>query len=521
VNWVIVPYICNWEATESALQDCLAQILPDIRLLFINNGAESIPKVWLHHPQVAYWRHYPPMLSLSATWNRALGFVWETGEDHALVINNDVRMWAGTYNYLLRTVQETRALFVTATGVTLPQYEAFLASDPNPEVGLPTYPLPGPDFSCFLITKEGHTKYPFDEGYQPAFCVTPETLVLTKDLHWVPIGGLHAGDWLLGVDEHSGLRGKGEHYRRRYLPSQITSVHRRLAPCLRLQMSDGRTVTCSRDHKWLTKTRHEGSPYEWRSAETLRVGWSISTPLDPWKPPSTYTEGWLAGIIDGEGCLRQTGRNKFELNISQKPGVVLDRIHTLLREVGIPFTGRIRPENGVAIVEIGIRRHVFQALGQLRPRRLLAGLEWDDVCTFSRSLPMGLLIENITDAGTQEVVTVETSTKTYIANGMIAHNCEDLDMHRRYMLDGDGQRIFGTGLPYYHIGSSTLKTLPEDKREALQRRIEQGSRAYHLRKWGGPANQERLTVPFDLSSARDGVTTPELFERVRNGQTAL
>jgi len=266
-NWIVIPHVTNWPLTQGALEDSLAQILGDIGVLLINNGAEPIPAL----PQeVLYWRHHPPMLSLAATWNRALGFVWETGEDQALVINNDVRIHPSTYWYLRETQRLTGAMLVTATGVTLPQYEDFCRMTEEEELQIHgrLHPLPGPDFSCFLITKAGHEAYPFDEGYQPAFC-------------------------------------------------------------------------------------------------------------------------------------------------------------------------------------------------------------------------------------------------------------EDLDMHRRYMLGGDGAEIFGTGLPYYHEGSATLKSLPEEQAEALRRRIDQGSRAYHQKKWGGPANQERYTRPFDPGSDQDGVTTPELFERVRYDHPAL
>lgn len=270
MNWIIIPHVTNWPLTQGALEDSLAQDLGDVGVLLINNGPEPLPTI---PPEVLVWRHHPPMLSLAATWNRALGFVWATGETHALVLNNDVRINPRTYQFLVRTAERTGAWFVTATGVTLPQYEEF-CQDPG-AAGLdrrldqhPVYPLPGPDFSCFLITQAGQEKYPFDEHYQPAFC-------------------------------------------------------------------------------------------------------------------------------------------------------------------------------------------------------------------------------------------------------------EDLDLHRRYLLGGDGEKIFGTGLPHYHLGSATLKSLPEARATRLRQQIDQGSRAYHQTKWGGPANQERYLIPFDPTSDRDGVTTPELFERVRYGHPAL
>lgn len=86
---------------------------------------------------------------------------------------------------------------------------------------------------------------------------------------------------------------------------------------------------------------------------------------------------------------------------------------------------------------------------------------------------------------------------------------EDLDLHRRYMLGGDGDKIFSVNLPYLHFASGTLKSMTPEARAAKERQIG-GSRAYYEAKWGGPVNQERYTLPFDPESAQDGVTTPEL-----------
>ena len=98
---------------------------------------------------------------------------------------------------------------------------------------------------------------------------------------------------------------------------------------------------------------------------------------------------------------------------------------------------------------------------------------------------------------------------------------EDIDTHRRMMLGGDGRKIFGTGLPFLHLGSGTLNAMTAEQRTKWEERITKGSRAYHRQKWAGDANEETLTRPFDPSSARPGVTTPELFERVRNNQPAI
>lgn len=92
--------------------------------------------------------------------------------------------------------------------------------------------------------------------------------------------------------------------------------------------------------------------------------------------------------------------------------------------------------------------------------------------------------------------------------GFVPAYCEDCDNHRRYMLGGDGHRIFSVNLPYLHYGSGTVNDDPARLAE-WARRIEQ-SRAYYARKWGGLVNGERFLRPFDEESATYGVTNPEL-----------
>lgn len=88
--------------------------------------------------------------------------------------------------------------------------------------------------------------------------------------------------------------------------------------------------------------------------------------------------------------------------------------------------------------------------------------------------------------------------------------CEDLDLHRRFLLDGRGQEIFSVNLPFHHVGggSNTLKGMTPKQRQAHERAID-GGRAYYQRKWGGGVNQETFVRPFS-GEAIPGVTTPEL-----------
>jgi hypothetical protein len=83
------------------------------------------------------------------------------------------------------------------------------------------------------------------------------------------------------------------------------------------------------------------------------------------------------------------------------------------------------------------------------------------------------------------------------------------------MIDGHRDKIFSVNLPFLHFASGTLKGMAPEAREKKEAQINTGSRMYYERKWGGPVNHERWTKPFDFTTDRDGVSTPEL----QHGQT--
>lgn len=95
--------------------------------------------------------------------------------------------------------------------------------------------------------------------------------------------------------------------------------------------------------------------------------------------------------------------------------------------------------------------------------------------------------------------------------------CEDIDLHRRLMLAGEGSRIFSVNLPFLHRRSSTRAEMTPEQQAALDRQISAGSRTYYARVWGGPVNHETFLRKGDPTSAvTDGsATTPFLQEAER------
>lgn len=256
------------------------------------------------------------------------------------------------------------------------------------------------------------------------YCLTPETRVLTRDLHWVSIGELSEGSLLWGTQESA----EGLKAGRTYQPTEITKYATRKAPCFRIVMSDGRSVICSSDHKWLAKYPKGQVPWFWESAERIRVGTRIMAPLDVWDTASTLDSAWLAGIFDGEGCASRGNKNRA-LTFAQKDGYVLEKAKRVLNDMSIPYRLDTPRSTGVTVVRISGVRNILRTLGELQPIRLVKGRE-DFIAgraLKSRSYPSELTVTSIEYVGERDVVSIETSTHTFFAEGMVSHNCVDPD----------------------------------------------------------------------------------------------
>lgn len=184
-TWIVIPILAHPAYTVAAISDCLAQSVPT-RLLLINQGVDDAFRTQLEQiaeeyaDRVFLWSHQPSLPSLSATWNRALDFVWESGGEEALVVNNDVRLHTDTVRVLRHVLLSAPALFVSAVGVTAEQFwqephaatiDTLISPTVINNVGIvPPAARGGPDFSCFLISKDCHEHFRFDESFIPAFC---------------------------------------------------------------------------------------------------------------------------------------------------------------------------------------------------------------------------------------------------------------------------------------------------------------------------------------------------------------
>ncbi len=171
--WCVMPVLAGPEMTEAALADLLAQSVPT-RVLIVNQGVDNefrdrLEKLAEQDDRIFLWHHQPSLPSLSATWNRALDWIFGMGEPCALVVNNDVRLLPQTVAVLISEMAKSDAYFVSAVGVTKAQFDQAVL-DLWGHDGPTDQNHGGPDFSCYLIGADCFSKYRFDENFIPAFC---------------------------------------------------------------------------------------------------------------------------------------------------------------------------------------------------------------------------------------------------------------------------------------------------------------------------------------------------------------
>lgn len=194
-------------------------------------------------------------------------------------------------------------------------------------------------------------------------CLAPETQVLKYDLTWCPVGCLQSGDELVGVDEfQDGMK------RRKLRKATVLRTQRIRLPCYRIGLSNGKFITASNEHPWLVAraTNKQHTSPEWVSTDSLWVGAKLRKLCD------------------------------------------------------ISVTSSLTVTNGVAQIRTTNMQSTLKLLGNVRLQRLLDKLKLDGMW-----LPMTDSTVEVTSLeyiGEQEVIGMDTTTKTFIAEGIVTHN---------------------------------------------------------------------------------------------------
>ncbi|MFA5048234.1 MAG: HNH endonuclease [Patescibacteria group bacterium] len=247
------------------------------------------------------------------------------------------------------------------------------------------------------------------------YCLTPDHLVLTSDLRWVPLGDLSVGDKLTAFEENSNFK-----HARKFCEAIVESCVLDKEEVYVVTLDDDTKFKVTADHLWLGKTIPKAK-LKWFNTNNI-LGKYVPKLFDVWKTENSREAGWLAGIYDGEGWIIDY-RNGVNTGIGQNPGIISDIIKNELISRNFNISSSIinkgRPCERILICG-GISENA-RFLGQIRPNRLLE--------KFSPSL-LGIVKSNnihrvvsVELIGKMDIAKVQTTSSTLIVDGFPHHNC--------------------------------------------------------------------------------------------------
>ncbi len=267
-------------------------------------------------------------------------------------------------------------------------------------------------------------------------CVAPQTRLLTHDLRYVEASTVRVGQKLLAFDEHGTKTSP-----RKFRASTVKAVREIQKPAYLLTFNDGTKVECSEDHQWLTlKSR----TVRWAITRNMvvpsekRQGSLVIKPLDVWSADESYTAGYLGAAFDGEGCLHQSptvnppGGVRNRLTFSQNDNAMLSKVQRLLEREGYkPVSKILPPQSGSrnrtrphTVLRLSSRREMVRFLGSVRPVRLLPKFDPDLLGKMPTGRGDAVRLIKKEYLGVRTVLAIETSTHTFIAEGLASHNCQ-------------------------------------------------------------------------------------------------
>jgi SpoVK/Ycf46/Vps4 family AAA+-type ATPase len=314
-------------------------------------------------------------------------------------------------------------------------------------------------------------------------CPDPDMPILMADLTWKRAGDLAVGEEIIAFDEENHPEGFG----RRLQTAKVLQCPIIQKPRYRVT-TDKNEVIVSENHPFLIRVGNK--PYEWRKVQDLQPNCKIVDFGRPWETFTSHDAGYVAGQFDGEGCLNSTKnevRNGLRVTWHQVENISVSYMEKALIRLGFKFNRYRREMNGGGAVKkgnykdqielaiAGGRYEQLRFLGSIRPVRLLSHPRlrdcWEGVQVSQKSKQFAR-VKKVTAIGVGPVVGLETSTKTFIGDGLLQHNTtnypERLDRRivarpRRF------DRVIKVDAPNAKIRAEFLKAqLPKVKQAELK-----------------------------------------------------
>ncbi len=270
-------------------------------------------------------------------------------------------------------------------------------------------------------------------------CLHKDHKILTDDLRWVPLHTLKKGDGLLAFDEFpiDPATGVSNRYtmKRNYKRSHVLESLPGVEECKKIILSDETEIIATNEHPWLIYGRRGGldgtslyksTGYAWAKTDELREGMELPKYFDVW---DTNELQYLSGFFDADGniChkIKKGRENGLVVSFGQSEGPTLDFLLQQLQDMKINFSVSL-PDNTKSersvyhIVIRGGRSESLKFLGILQPVKLDYQLDVNRLGRLDRKEVVSII--SIEDIGKQDIIRLETTSKTYFGEGFGMHN---------------------------------------------------------------------------------------------------
>jgi len=291
----------------------------------------------------------------------------------------------------------------------------------------------------FIIVGEGPGRVEDAQGVP--FCLGPSTLVLMSNLTWKTLDKVQVGDEIISVNEEApNGAGVSKRLARKFELARVTAKYEHVRPAWKLKFASGMTLVATEDHRVLAayKLNRLGSRTKrrWLRVDQLmctsKRGSSVASIGVPWSSDVSRDAGWLAGFMDGEGFVAGSKslrvRRAGEIGFVQNAGPTFDHALVVAKRLGFALRAN---EKHRSLLSINVSMHAkfaggtlasMCALGRLRPVRLLEDFKKVVGRISTRKLPVDKVLSK-TFVGERRVIDITTTSGTFIANGLIVHNC--------------------------------------------------------------------------------------------------
>lgn len=288
------------------------------------------------------------------------------------------------------------------------------------------------DYSKVILAHEGGYIHDLDDpGGETNFgickrCLHKNSKILTSNFTWKLLSDLNKGDTLISFSEVPETHGKLKI--RRFEESVVEDIGEVNLPAYQILTQKG-TIIASSDHLWLSQ-HGKHNKFSWVRTEDLinnsekhvhkNTKNYLSYFSDPWEINNSREAGYLAGILDGEGCIG-TG-----LSFTQKNNLTLKEAINCINKLGYSY--RVDPRKGecfdvIFTNPLGINKNNIKILGELQAKRLIENFKnrlYGQSISSKYSEKIEIL--SVVPIGNIDLIGIKTSNNTIISDGFLTHN---------------------------------------------------------------------------------------------------